>query len=415
MFALPLTLKTALRFSRGKKRGGMVSLISLFSTLGISLGVAVLIVGLSAMNGFERELVNRVLGVVPHGEIIPEQPMQIETNLLVNRIEASDGVVAAAPYVSMTGLVENGIHLQTIQIKGIDTDLESKISALPKFISDNAWNSLQPDKNQIILGAGAARSIGAKVGQSVTIIIPNSSADLKLQQPKRIRLQIIGLIELGGLIDHSLGLIPLEDAQSYLGKGQEITGVGLKLSDPFQARTQVKKAAENTRLSLHYNSWINQYGFMYNDIQMIRGIMYLAMVLVMAVACFNIVSTLVVAVKEKSTDIAILRTLGAKNRFILSIFIWYGLISGFIGTFIGALIGIAAALYLTNVINALEAMLGVEFLSADIYFVDFLPSELHLLDVFLVFTTSIVLSLVASLYPANRAIKLEPAKILSGQ
>lgn len=414
MFALPLALKTALRFSRGKKRGGMVSLISIFSTMGISLGVAVLIIGLSAMNGFERELINRVLGVVPHGEIIPSQPMPIETHELLTRIENSEGVVGASPYVLMTGLVENGTQLQAIQIKGVQQTTEAKISALPEFISNNAWQTMKAGQHQIILGAGAAKAIGATIGQSVTIIIPNNSSDLKLQQPKRVRLTIVGLIELGGLVDHNLALIPIEDAQLYLGGGNEITGVGFKLSDPFLANPQVKNAAQNTQLSLQYNSWINQYGFMYNDIQMIRGIMYLAMILVMAVACFNIVSTLVVAVKEKSTDIAILRTLGAKNRYILSIFVWYGLISGFFGTVLGVIIGILASLFLTDIIKILESILGIEFLSADIYFVDFLPSELQLLDVFLVFTTAILLSLIASLYPANRATKLEPAKILSG-
>lgn len=415
MSVIPLSLLTALRFSRGKKRSGMVSLISIFSTMGIALGVAVLIIGLSAMNGFERELHNRVLAIVPHGDIRPFNASDYQVNDVISNIEKNSNVVGASAFVTFTGLVESGINLETIQIKGFLPEQEKKITALPNFVTDDAWNKLFPDQDMMILGAGIAKRLNVKTGDSVTIIIPNNSTDTKIQQPKRIRLKIIGLIQLGGLVDNNLGLIHLRDAQKYLAMTDEVTGFGVKLQDPFTADIDIRNIGLGLNIPLEYDTWVSQYGFMYQDIKMVRGIMYLAMVLVMSVACFNIVSTLVVAVKDKSTDIAILRTLGATNKYVLSIFIWYGVLSGLIGTVIGCVIGILSSIFLTTIIQFIEKMVGIQFLSADIYFVDFLPSEVHSVDIIIVFVTSIVLSLLASLYPANRAIKLEPARILSGQ
>ncbi|MFC0179892.1 lipoprotein-releasing ABC transporter permease subunit LolE [Thorsellia kenyensis] len=414
MLSLPFSLVTALRFSRAKKRGQMISLISFFSTLGITLGVAVLVIGLSAMNGFERELNNRVLAVIPHGEIKLIQPAQISLETLAKRVENNAGIVATAPFSLMTGLIENGTKIEAIQIKGIEPTKEFQISALPEYVTEGGWNQLSLTPNSLILGSAIANKINASVGDMVTIVIPSISPDNKLQQPKRIRLEIVGLMTLGGTIDQNLALINFQDALTYQEEGNLNVGVGIKVDDPFKAGTVIKDAAYSIGTPLQYDSWVRQYGYMYDDIQLIRTIMYFAMILVMSVACFNIVSTLVVAVKEKSKDIAVLKTLGATDKYILTIFLWYGLLSGFIGSVLGIVFGAICALYLTDLIKLLENISGVDFLSGDIYFVDFLPSELHYLDLVIVFTTSIVLSLLASIYPAKRAIKIEPARILSG-
>ena len=410
-----LSLLLGLRFSRGRRRGGMVSLISVISTVGIALGVAVLIVGLSAMNGFERELNDRILAVVPHGEIEPVNQPFTGWQALLPKVEQVKGIAAAAPYINFTGLIESGAKLQAIQVKGVDPQQETTLSALPAYVQNNAWQSFSAGKQQIILGQGVAKTLNVKQGDWLTIMIPNSDPEHKLLQPKRVRLQVSGILALSGMLDHSLALVPLGDAQNYLAMGDNVTGIAMKMTDPFAAQKLVRDAGEVTHSYVYIRSWIGTYGYMYRDIQMIRAIMYLAMVLVIGVACFNIVSTLVMAVKDKSGDIAVLRTLGAKDGLIRAIFVWYGLMAGLVGSVSGVVVGVLAAFNLTPIIRGIETLTGYHFLSGDIYFIDFLPSEVHWMDVVIVLATSLVLSLVASWYPARRASRIDPARVLSGQ
>ncbi|WP_313666521.1 lipoprotein-releasing ABC transporter permease subunit LolE [Atlantibacter hermannii] len=413
--ASPLSLLIGLRFSRGRRRSGMVSLISVISTVGIALGVAVLIMGLSAMNGFERELNNRILAVVPHGEIEPvEQPWKGWPDVLT-RVEKVPGIEAAAPYINFTGLIESGVNLRAIQVKGVDPQQEMRLSALPRFVQNNAWQNFKAGQQQIIIGKGVADALKVKQGDWISIMIPNSDGENKLLQPKRVRLQIAGILQLSGQLDHSLAMVPMQDAQQYLDMGDSVTGIAIKVNDVFNANKLVRDAGEVTKAYVYIKSWIGTYGYMYRDIQMIRAIMYLAMVLVIGVACFNIVSTLVMAVKDKSSDIAVLRTLGAKDGLIRAIFVWYGLLAGLVGSVSGVVVGVLASWQLTNIIAWIEKLIGHHFLSGDIYFIDFLPSELHAMDVVYVLITALVLSLVASWYPARRASRIDPARVLSGQ
>ncbi|WP_440863135.1 lipoprotein-releasing ABC transporter permease subunit LolE [Symbiopectobacterium purcellii] len=411
----PLSLLIGLRFSLGRRRGGMVSLISVISTIGIALGVAVLIVGLSAMNGFERELKNRILAVVPHGEIEPINPPFTGWQNMLPNIEHVPGIVAAAPYVHFTGLLESGPRLRAIQMKGVDPQQEQRFSTLPTFVAGNAWANFKAGEQQVILGKGVAQALEVKTGDWVTVMIPNSDPQMKLLQPKRIRLHVSGILQLSGQLDHSVALIPLADAQQYLEMGDDVSGIAIKVDDVFAASKLVRDAGKVTDTYIYIRDWIGTYGYMYRDIQMIRTIMYLAMVLVIGVACFNIVSTLVMAVKDKSSDIAVLRTLGASDGLIRAIFIWYGLLAGLLGCVIGAVIGVVATLQLSAIIRGLESLTGHHFLSGDIYFIDFLPSELHMTNVVLVLLTAVALSLLASWYPARRASRIEPARVLSGQ
>ncbi len=402
---MPLSLLIGLRFSRGRRRGGMVSLISVISTIGIALGVAVLIVGLSAMNGFERELNNRILAVVPHGEI----------EAALDHVQKVPGIAAAAPYINFTGLVESGANLRAIQVKGVNPQQEQRLSALPSFVQGDAWRNFKAGEQQIIIGKGVADALKVKQGDWVSIMIPNSNPEHKLMQPKRVRLHVAGILQLSGQLDHSFAMIPLADAQQYLDMGSSVSGIALKMTDVFNANKLVRDAGEVTNSYVYIKSWIGTYGYMYRDIQMIRAIMYLAMVLVIGVACFNIVSTLVMAVKDKSGDIAVLRTLGAKDGLIRAIFVWYGLLAGLFGSLCGVIIGVVVSLQLTPIIEWIEKLIGHQFLSSDIYFIDFLPSELHWLDVFYVLVTALLLSLLASWYPARRASNIDPARVLSGQ
>jgi lipoprotein-releasing system permease protein len=413
--ASSLSLLIGTRFSRGRRRGGMVSLISVISTVGIALGVAVLIVGLSAMNGFERELNNRILAVVPHGEIEPVNQPWTNWSEALTKVEKVPGIAAAAPYINFTGLVESGANLRAIQVKGVNPQQEARLSALPQFVQNGAWANFKAGEQQIIIGKGVADALKVKQGDWVSIMIPNASADHKLQQPKRVRLHVTGILQLSGQLDHSFAMVPLDDARQYLDMGDSVTGIAIKVNDVFNANKLVRDAGGVTNSYVYIKSWIGTYGYMYRDIQMIRAIMYLAMVLVIGVACFNIVSTLVMAVKDKSSDIAVLRTLGAKDGLIRAIFVWYGLLAGLFGSLCGVVIGVVVSLQLTPIINGIEKLIGHQFLSGDIYFIDFLPSELHWLDVIYVLVTALLLSLLASWYPARRASRIDPARVLSGQ
>lgn len=406
------------RYQRGKQKNRLVSLISLFSSVGIALGVAVLIIGLSAMNGFERELNQRVLSVVPHAELYSYNgnenvPIQAGERL-EKLVSENPNVSAVSPFVSFTGLIENGSQLKIAQVRGVDPKKQDQVSQLSHYIPAEQWQAFHQEGG-LILGAGIAKDLSVEAGDEVTLLLPQPTEDGKLAQPLRFSLPVTGILKLEGQLDHSYALLPLTKAQELLEYSpQEISGVELSLKAPFAVNQLSLPELNAFEQPLYLNTWIDKFGYMYNDIQLIRAVMYIAMVLVIGVACFNIISTLIMAVKDKQGDIAIMRTLGANNRFIKQIFLWYGLISGMKGAVIGLILGVLLALNLTAIIKSLEQFFGVKLLSDGIYFIDFLPSELHWQDIVYVLLATLVLSLCASLYPASRAAKLSPAQVLSG-
>ena len=406
------------RYQRGKQKNRLVSLISLFSSVGIALGVAVLIIGLSAMNGFERELNQRVLSVVPHAELYSYNgnenvPIQAGERL-EKLVSENPNVNAVSPFVSFTGLIENGSQLKIAQVRGVDPKKQDQVSQLSHYIPAEQWQAFHQEGG-LILGAGIAKDLSVEAGDEVTLLLPQPTEDGKLAQPLRFSLPVTGILKLEGQLDHSYALLPLTKAQELLEYSpQEISGVELSLKAPFAVNQLALPELNAFEQPLYLNTWIDKFGYMYNDIQLIRAVLYIAMVLVIGVACFNIISTLIMAVKDKQGDIAIMRTLGANNRFIKQIFLWYGLISGMKGAVIGLILGVLLALNLTAIIKSLEQFFGVKLLSDGIYFIDFLPSELHWQDIVYVLLATLVLSLCASLYPASRAAKLSPAQVLSG-
>ena len=405
------------RYQRGKQKNPLVALISKFSAIGIALGVAVLIVGLSAMNGFERELNSRILAVVPHTEITVN-PHDNEATLnhwqnLAERLKTNKKITALSPFVSFTALVENGNKLKVVQVKGVDKQAEDQVSSLGKFVEGNGWQKFA-EEGGLVLGSGIAKALDVKAGDWVSLLISQPNGEDQMAQPNRERVQVTAILRLDGQLDHSYALLALPQAQELMGyREDQITGVELKVDDPFKVQDMDYSMLNNYPQLLYIQNWVAKFGYMYRDIQLIRTVMYIAMVLVIGVACFNIVSTLIMAVKDKQGDIAIMRTLGANNGFIKQIFIWYGLLAGMKGCLIGIVLGVVLALNLTPIIQGIETLLGKKLLSDGIYFVDFLPSELHWFDVVLVLVAALVLSLLASLYPASRAAKLQPAQVLS--
>lgn len=405
------------RYQRGKQKNPLVALIAKFSAIGIALGVAVLIVGLSAMNGFERELNQRILAVVPHAEILSApnatDPTIHHWQNLEKRLQQNAQIKGISPFVSFTALVENGAKLKVVQVKGIEKRAEDRVSSLGNFVQEQGWDKFGKEGG-LVLGSGIARELDVKAGDSVTLLISQQNGDEQLAQPTRERVQVTAILRLDGQLDYSYALLPLAQAQEFLTyKPDQITGVELKLDDPFSVKNLDLSMLNDYPQMLYIQNWISKFGYMYRDIQLIRTVMYIAMVLVIGVACFNIVSTLIMAVKDKQGDIAIMRTLGANNAFIKRIFIWYGLQAGMKGCLIGIVLGIILALNLTAFIQGIEWVIGKKLLSGDVYFVDFLPSELHWLDVLMVLVAALALSLIASFYPASRAAKLQPAQVLS--
>ena len=405
------------RYQRSKHKNRLVSLISFFSSMGIALGVAVLIIGLSAMNGFERELNQRILSVVPHAEI---SSVSGQNNVpidhwqhLAAKLKQNPQIIGVSPFVSFTALVENGAKLKVVQIKGVETALQDQVSSLGRFVLNQGWQNFAQNGG-LVLGSGIARELDVQEGDWVSLLISQQKGTENLTQPLRERIQVTGILRLDGQLDHSYALMPLAQAQQLMDyQAEQVSGVELKTADPFNIQTLDYSMLQDYPQMLYLQNWISKFGYMYRDIQLIRTVMYIAMVLVIGVACFNIVSTLIMAVKDKAGDIAIMRTLGANNGFIKRIFIWYGLQAGMKGCLIGIVLGVILALNLTALIQGLEGLIGRKLLSDGIYFVDFLPTELHWQDVLLVLLSALILSLFASLYPANRAAKLQPAQVLS--
>ncbi|WP_348666641.1 lipoprotein-releasing ABC transporter permease subunit LolE [Arsenophonus symbiont of Ornithomya chloropus] len=411
MADLLLTFKIALRFYKGKKKSSLVSVISIISMLGIVFGVVVLIIGFSVMNGFEYELKNRILSVMSHGQIIAVNEPYLNWKSDFRKIKNTPDIIGVSPYITFAGLLEKNTVVKAIQMIGVDLFLESSVSTLPNFVLNNAWKKFKPSNHHIILGSGVAKKLKVSTGDHINIIMSNNK--LSINHPYQISVIIIGIFSLNGMLDNQLAILPLEDAQKYLGYDNGITGFQINVADVFSANSIIYNAAINVSNYVFIKSWIKDYGYMYSDIQMVRGIIYLIMILIISVASFNIVSTLVMAVKDKNVNIAILRTFGANSSLIRNIFLYYGLLVGMFSCFIGTLIGIIISLNLTSIIKCIENIFHYSFLSDEVYFINFLPSILYTKDIFFIILTTLILSLLASWYPANQATKVAPARILS--
>tara|TARA_R110002124_G_scaffold61161_3_gene167615 strand:+ start:4627 stop:5892 length:1266 start_codon:yes stop_codon:yes gene_type:complete len=415
----PLSVFIGLRYVRSRQRKGFSSFISASSTIGIAIGVTVLIVVLSAMNGFERALATHLLSVVPHGEVVAVNEPINQWRENVAKIEQNPGVLAAAPFIKTQGMMQKSAALKGVEIRGVDVMLEQKVSAISSYITAGSWQDLTRD-NAVVIGAGIARKLSLQVGDNVQLLLP--PADLttqsgnKVQQfpvPTRQPATIVGVFKFGGTIDDSQVFINLAKAGQLLGyQADEVQGIRLKVRDVFAARQVVHDVAYGFDFYVYMLDWTRSHGHLFNDIQLVRLVMFIVLVLVIAVASFNIVSTLIMAVNEKKSDIAILKTMGAKPSTIMASFMFQGLMNGIVGCILGAGLGVLISLNLTEIIRAMESTLSVEFLSADVYFIDYLPTLLRQQDVINTVTTALVMSLLATIYPAWRATKVEPAQVL---
>ncbi len=400
------------RFSLSRRYGALARFMSLSSTVGIAVGVCALIVGLSAMNGFERELENRVLSLIPAAQLKNDTGLaHYEEDLKVLR-QGRD-ILAAAPTVELGGVFSKDSSFAPAALFGIDPNEEREVVAFDRFMDVSADTLVkESEANPIILGAGLARRLNLKTGDEVDFITVNAQGgENLLQQPVSATFKVIGFVTTGGQIDSMLAFTSLENALETGGLSYPNV-IHLKTLSMLNAGQQAYQAARGLADRGSLTSWMTTQGKLYNDIQMIRGVMYIAMILVMAVACFNIVANLIMSVSEKSREIAILLTMGAKRGLILKAFTCCGLLSGMRGTLYGLVFGCLISEGLTPFTVVLKEY-SITLLNPDIYFVSFIPAELKLSDVVLVAACAIIMSLLASLYPALKASRIAPARELS--
>ncbi len=402
-----------LRYTRAKRRNHFISFISLASMLGIALGVAALIVVLSVMNGFQREVRTRILSVASHVQITGPNGELADWRSVAERTAGMPHVLAAAPFVNGQGLLANGDVVRGALVRGIVPELESRVADLAAKTFAGALSALKPGEFGIVLGADLARALRVLPGDQVTLIAPQGLVTPAGVIPRLKQFRVVGVFEVGFFeYDNGLALIHMQDAQRLYRLGEEVSGVRLKLDDLFLAREVGRQILQRLGPNYFVSDWTRSHANFFRAVQIEKTMMFIILTLIVMVAAFNMVSTLVMAVTDKQADIAILRTLGATPASIMQIFVVQGAVIGVIGTVLGVVGGITLALNIDVVVPALERLLSVQFLSKDVYLINELPSELQRGDVIAITAVSLALGFLATLYPSWRAARVRPAEAL---
>ncbi|HEX4326942.1 MAG TPA: lipoprotein-releasing ABC transporter permease subunit [Burkholderiales bacterium] len=410
---LPFELLVGLRYVRARRtanKNGFISFISLASVIGIALGVAALIIVLSVMNGFQKEVRDRMLSVVSHIEVFGGNGTVDDWQKLLVEAKQNKRVVAGAPYVEAQAMLVNGDAVRGAVIRGIRPDLEAQVATLQ--MKAGQLSDLKPEAFNVMLGIELARALGVRLGDKVTLIAPQGNLTPAGVIPRLKQFNVSGVFESGHFeYDSALALVAMEDAQK-LFRVEGATGVRLKTTNLYDAPQIAEELSHTLTGDLLIRDWgrINRSWFA--AVQVEKRMMFIILTLIVAVAAFNLVSMLVMMVTDKRADIAILRTLGASPRSIQKIFMIAGSVSGSLGTLVGALVGIVTALNIPTWVPAIEHLFGIQFLAKDIYFINSLPSDPQLPDIAFIVVTSLVLSLLATIYPSWRAARIQPAEAL---
>ena len=412
---LPYELFVGLRYTRAKRKNHFISFISMTSMVGIALGVAALIIVLSVMNGFQAELRSRILGVASHIEITENTNKLSNWESLAEQVDAQPNVEASAPYVMAQGMLSYGQAVQGALVRGVLPNQENAVADLGKNMREGQLSDLVSGEFNIILGADLAYSLGVNVGDKVVLMAPQGQFTPTGVIPRIKQFNVVGLFQIGMYeYDAGLALIHIEDAAKLCRMGDKVSGLRLKINNLFDAPAMTAELSNKlTPLGAYYiTDWTQQHANFFKAIQLEKRVMFIILTLIVAVAAFNIVSTLVMAVTDKRADIAIMRTLGASPKSIMQIFIIQGALIGIIGTFFGAILGIVIALNIDTIIPFIENLFHVQFLSKEVYYISELPSKLEWNDTITIVMVSIVLSLIATLYPSYKASKINPAEAL---
>jgi lipoprotein-releasing system permease protein len=413
---MPFETLIGLRYTAARKPGGgnrFISFISLISMLGLALGVAALIVVLSVMNGFQKELRTRILGVAAHAQITGVDGELGNWQTAVDAVARHPRVIAAAPYVQQQGMLSFDGQVKGVMVRGILPAEEDRVADFARHMKSGKLERLQPGEFGIILGAELAYSLRAFMGDKVTLIAPQGMVTPAAVLPRMKQFTVVGIFEVGMFeYDSGLALLHQADAQKLYRMDERVSGVRLKLDDLFVAPTVVRELANSLGNDLRVSDWTRNHANFFRAVQIEKNMMFLILLLIVAVAAFNIVSTLVMTVTDKRADIAILRTLGASPGSIMRIFIIQGTLIGVIGLALGIAGGVALALNVETVVPALERLLGIQFLAKDVYYISDLPSDLHWSDVWIIGVVSFTLTVLATLYPSWRAARVNPAEAL---
>ena len=379
----------------------------------MALGIAVLITVMSVMNGFQREIRDRILEATSHIEIMGARGSLEDWRKVADEASKHPDVVALAPYVNSQGLLSFGQAVKGTVVRGVLPEYESKVVDIGKHMKQGGLDSLKPGGFGIILGVDLARALGAAVGDKVTLIAPQGQVTPAGVMPRLKQFTVTGIFELGHFeYDAGLALTHLEDAQKLYRLESRVSGVRLRLKDLFEARRVARDLSRMISTEAYVGDWTRFHANFYRAVEIEKRMMFLVVVLIVAVAAFNIVSSMVMAVTEKQADIAILRTLGSSPRSIMKIFMIQGSFIGVLGTLLGVAGGVALALNVDVVVPALEQVLGFKFLAKDVYYIEELPSQLQWTDVAITAAVSFALSLLATIYPSYRASLINPAEAL---
>jgi lipoprotein-releasing system permease protein len=401
------------RYTLAKRRTHFISFISLTSMLGIALGVTALITVLSVMNGFERELRDRILGMASHASVTTYNGYLNDWKDVEQTVMKHRNVIAAAPYVSGETMLSAGNRVSGAIIRGILPEQEGTVSDVITHIKAGSVGSLKDGSYGIILGSDLAYALGLGLGDAVTVVSPQVMVGPTGVMPTLRRFTVVGLFEVGMYeYDRGVALVHMKDAARLFRLGDNVSGVRLKLDDLFEAPRVANELAVQLGANYRVEDWTRQHANFFRAVQTEKRVMFIILTLIVAVAAFNIVSTLVMVVTDKQSDIAILRTLGASPRSIMVIFVIQGAVIGLFGTLLGVLGGVTLALNVETIVPAIESFFHVQFLSKDVYYISEVPSDLQWHDVFVMTSVAMVLSLLATLYPAWRAARTHPAEAL---
>jgi len=408
----PVEFLVGLRYLRAKRRTRFVSFITLISLLGIALGVAALIVILSVMNGFEGELRNRLLSMSAHGYVTGPARITEDWRELREKVAVEPGVAAAAPFVQMEGMIQSGRDLQAVLVHGVDPQFEAAMSGDLINLIEGSLESLQPDSRSVILGRLLALDLGVRIGDGVVLLIPRPVGDGTLE-PRLERFILRGVFE-AGLQEHDsvLALVNVRDAAAVLDIGDEVTAIRYRADDVMQAPVISAGLQDKLGDTVTTSDWTIENASYFRAIRLEKMMMSLILSLIIGVAAFNIVASLVMVVTDKTNDIAVLRTLGMKAGGVVRVFFIQGAIIGWAGVIVGVLLGIVLAINVPVIVPLLEQWFGFQIMPGDVYYVTRIPSELESADVITIAVSAFVLTSLATLYPARRAAMVNPAVAL---
>ena len=405
----PISLYIGLRYTRARRSNHFISFIALVSMIGLTLGVAVLITVLSVMNGFDRELKNRVLGMIPQATVSSTQILT-DWPELAKKIDQHEHVAGTAPFTQLQGMLTAQGQVAGIMVSGIEPDYEKNVSIIQDHMVQGDINALKKGEFGIVLGKQMTDALGLSLNDSVTLVLPEATPSPAGVVPRFKRFKIVGIFSIGAEVDSMMGYIALNDASTLLRLPDGAQGIRMKLDDIFLAPEVADEVVRDLPGNFYASNWTYTHGNLFSAIQMEKAMVSLLLFLIVLVAAFNIVSSLVMVVTDKKSDIAILRTLGASPATITKIFMVQGTVIGVVGTLAGAALGIIFATSISGFMGWLNTTLGLNLFDA--YFINYLPSHLKWQDVVTIVSLSLILSFLATIYPALRAAKIQPAEAL---